>query len=179
MRGRIRTHGTSRVSTECHLAPRHLKRIEDLQATREGRADTKDQFDRLHGLGGSDDPGKRAEHAALRAVRDKTWRWGLPEEAAIARTSLGGEHGDLPLPAEDRPVHVRRPQQHTRIVDQISCREVVGTVDHHVISVEDTQRILGGEALVVTHHRDMRIHVPQPIFGTVQLAPADIGGAVQ
>src|SRR5262249_36324712 len=76
--------------------------IEEERPSDERLADAHAELERLVRLERADDPRQDAEHAAFGAARCELRRGRGGEEAAVARSVVGSEDGDLPLEAEDR-----------------------------------------------------------------------------
>src|SRR5690606_40946862 len=53
----------------------------------------------------------------------------------------------LSLKTEDAAVHVWLAEHHAGVVDEVARREVVRPVDHHIIWLDDRQRIGRGQRL--------------------------------
>ena len=154
----VAADGAVRIASQLQLAELCCQRVEEEQASDERLSDPERQLERLVRLQRPDHAGQHAEHAALCARGRELRRGRGGEEAAIARTFMRLEHGDLPLEAVDRPVHDGNPVPHGGVVHEVAGGEVVGSVDDHVPAVgEDALDVLGAESLLVGDHLDVGI----------------------
>src|SRR5262249_17307871 len=140
-------------------------------------AEAEEDLDALDGLDRADDAGQHPQHARLGAGRGQLRRGRLGDEAAGARTLVGGGHRGLALEAEDRAVHHGDPLQQGGVVDQVPGREVVGAVDDQVVAVDDLEDVVGPEAYVVGDDVHVRVQGRQRLLGRVDLPlahPVDV-----
>ena len=70
------------------------------------------------------------------------------------------------------------PRQHARVVHEIARREIVGAVEDHVVRLEQPQRVLRAQRLVVGLDVHVRIERVQAILRRRQLRAADVRRAV-
>src|SRR5581483_453483 len=100
---------------------------------------------------------KHAQHASFGAARCQRGRRRLGIEAAIAWPIIGLEHSDLTLKAEDAAMHHRLILKNGSVVEQIARREVVGTVEDHIIISDDAPDIGLVQSLQIGNHVDIGI----------------------
>src|SRR5215204_2845053 len=170
--------GAVRVLAELHLAEAHVQRVVQEEPSDERLADPEYELGRLCGLDGADGARQDAENSALGAGRDEAGRGWLGVEAAVARTFLGVEHARLTLEPEDRTVDVGLVQKDAGVVHQVPGREVVRAVDDHIIFLEDLQRVLAGERLLVDPDLDVGVYVLDLLVGTLDLGTTHVRGAM-
>ena len=84
-------------------------------------------------------------------------------EVSVVGSTLVVEDTGLPLELEDGAVHVGLAQNHAGVVDQIARREIVGSVHHHVVGLDDLQRVLAGQRFLVDVDLDVGIDVLDPL----------------
>src|SRR5712692_284679 len=130
------------IFSHLHLTKLHPQGIKDEQSTDQRIAGSHDQLDRLSGLNGSNDSGKNSEDSAFCATRNQAGRRRLGIKAAIARPALGGEDRSLSVEAKDAAVDIRLAEKHTGVVDQVTSRKVVGSVDDDVVVGKNVEGIL-------------------------------------
>ena len=156
-----------------------VHRVVRQESTDQWVTEFQQQLDGLDGLDRSDDARQDAQHARLGATRREFRRRRLGDHAAIARSDVGVEDGDLSLEAEDRTVHDRDVLDERGVVHQIARREVVGAVDDDVVAVDDVQDVVGAESRVVGEDLDVRVHRGERHLRAVDLAHADAFDVVQ
>src|SRR5258706_11789746 len=146
-----------RIAPQLDLAERRLERVEEQVAPDERLADREEQLQRFVRLDRADDTGEQTEHAGLGARWRELRGWRGGEEAAVARTLMRAEDGDLSLEAIDASVHDRLVPLHRRVVEEIARREVVGTVDDHVVVRDDPVDVVAREPLLVWDDRHVGV----------------------
>ncbi|SLF00733.1 Uncharacterised protein [Mycobacteroides abscessus subsp. massiliense] len=69
-------------------------------------------------------------------------------------------------------------RKHRGIVDQVTRREVVGTVKDQVVLLKELDRIFRIQTQLMQPHLDQRVDLQHRIARALRLGPADIGLAV-
>ena len=140
-RRRLTAHGAARVLAHGEGVPALAERVVHHQPADQRIPDADDE---LHGLGrldGSDGRAEDPEHPSLGAGWHQTRRRRLGEHAAVAGAVLGPPDAGLTVEAIDRPPDVGLAEQHARVVEQISGREVVGPVQDEVVVGNDRKGV--------------------------------------
>ena len=70
-------------------------------------------------------------------------------------------------------MHHRHAELHRGVVEQVAAGEVVGSVDHHVVPVEDVHDVVGAEANVIGDDVYVRVDRGEGLLGRVDLAFTD------
>ncbi len=70
-------------------------------------------------------------------------------------------------------MHDRYAQLHRGVVEQVAAGEVVGTVDDHVVSLEDLHDVVGAEAHVVGDDAHIGVEGCEGLLGRIHLAVTD------
>ena len=90
--------------------------------------------------------GQRAEHAELRAIVAIVRIEGVADEAAIA--GLRAEQADLSLELDRGGGKQRNAERDAGIAHREAGREIVAAVDHQIMPVEQSRRIVGADPLL-------------------------------
>src|SRR5690606_1565857 len=141
-------------------------------------ADPRENLDDFRGLQRPDKARQDAQHAAVCAGRYKARRWRLLVHTPVARSIFHPEDRHLPLELKDRGVDVGDAEQNAGIVDEIPRREIVGPVSHHVVVLQDIERILTRERCFMSHHLHEWIDILDRVAGGVELLAPNIRRAV-
>src|SRR6266852_3243858 len=129
-------HRAVGILAQLELAEFHSQCIKEQQAANEMVAAAENQFDRFHGLNGTDNSRQNAKHSTLSARRHETWRRRLRIEAAVAWAIRHAKDRDLPFETENRAVNVGLAEKNARVVYKIACREIVRAVHDDVEVLE-------------------------------------------
>ena len=167
-----------RILAQLQLPELHLQGIVKNQTADQGPPAAQNQLDGFGGLNQSDDSGEDSQDAPLGATGNQSRRRRLRIEAAVAGTLAGVEHRRLALEPEDAPVDVGLVQQNAGVVHQVAGGEVVGSVDHDVVSGNDVQGVVGRQHGFVGLHPDVGIDIQDLLPGGVQLGTTHVLGAV-
>ena len=126
-------HPASGVGGDGQGVPGLAQRVVHEQPPDQRLADAGHELDAPRSPGPSRSPrtGRRARRPRRTTARLR--RRLVREDAAVARPVPGPPHRHLAVEAVDRPPHVRHPQQHAGVVDEVARREVVGAVEHDVV----------------------------------------------
>jgi len=151
--------GGAALGVAAHSQLRELgaERLEQEQPADERLARLDDQLDHLVRLEQAHDAGQHAQHAVGPARRRQLGRRGLRVEAAVARSLVGDERGELPVEAEDRRVHDRLALAHGRVVQQVAGGEVVRAVHDHVVVADQVEDVVGVQPGRVRDHVHVRV----------------------
>jgi hypothetical protein len=85
----------------------------------------------------------------------------------------------LTFKPKDAAVNVRLAQNHSSIVRQVSCREVVSAVNDDVVIAHDLQRIFGSQPFRIGLNLHIGVQVLQPLSRRFNLWNADDAFAVK
>src|SRR5664280_966771 len=170
---------TARIATYLEGPKTLVHRVVREETTDERVAEFEQQLDGLDRLDRSDDARQHAQYAGFSATRREFRRRRFGNHAAIARSDVGVEDGDLSFEAKDRTVYDGDVLDERGVVHQIARREVVGTVDDDVIAVDDVQDVVGPESSVVGEHVHVRVHRGERHLRAVDFAHADPVNVVQ
>ena len=88
------------------------------------------------------------------------------------------KHGRLTIEPEDGAVDVRLFQEDADVVDEVAGREIVGTVDHHIVVAEDLHGVFAGERGFEFIDLQVRVDVLHGLCRRVELLLADVFGAM-
>src|SRR6266849_2116649 len=174
----IAANGALGILAQFQFAESHAKSVVQQEAADQWLADSEDELHSLGSLNQSDGAGENSEHPAFGATRHQAGRRRLGVEASIARSSLIGEDGSLPLEPEDGSVDVGLAEQHASVIYKVAGGEVIGAVDDDVVIAHDFERVLTGDGgfMLVDPHEG--VDVEHAIGGRVQFLAADVLSAV-
>ncbi len=168
-RRRIAAQRTRWIALDTKFSHAPGKRIDDCEPARSsGEPIFEQQLERFVGLPRSDDPRKYAQNAAFGAGRHGIGRRRLGIKTAITRCAGYSEHRDLSVEPEDRTVHVRLLLQHACVVDQVTRREAIGTVDDDVVQTHELARVRRIEANRNRIDCNLRIECVQTLRGELR-----------
>ena len=167
------------VAAQFEFPEFEVQGVEHQQAVQKREALAEEEFEDLGSLDKADDAGQDAQHAGLGATGNQPRGRGFWKKTAIARSAqVRRKDAGLPFKAEDGPVHVGFPEQHTGIVGQVAGREVVTAIGHDVVGPNDAEGILAGQARRVQRDLDVRIDAGEGVPSRFGLGPADVPGAM-
>src|SRR5262249_7949167 len=126
------------------------------------------QLDRLRRLNHADQAGQDSKHSAFGTRRHRARRGRLGIKAAVAGTPSCGEDACLTFEAKDRSIYVCLAVQHASVVDQVSGRKVVGSVDDDVKVTNDVECISARQAALEAAYVDARVDRRDPLGRGVQ-----------
>src|SRR6185437_15588882 len=167
-----------RIFMQFQFAKTHGQRIDQQQPPDQRLSRTEDQLDDFRRLNDSQQARQNSQHPAFRTRRNKSRRWRLRIQAAIARTFLSAEHARLPFKTKDRGIRVRLSRQHARIVHQVPRWEIVSAVRDDVEILEDLQRVFTAESSGKFHNIYIGIDGFQRVFRRVELRTPNVAGPV-
>ena len=126
---RIAAGRTIRVSAEFQLSKLHAKRIVQRQSPDERIADSHYQLNRFGRHHYTNHAREHAQDTRLASARHHAGRRRRRVQAAIAGTVIRFEHRYLPLKLGNAAVHHRLSSQYRGVVDKVTRREVVASVN--------------------------------------------------
>src|SRR3990172_9499936 len=151
-------HRASRIAGQLHLAELHVEGIVHQQTPRQRITDPQYQLYRLGRLDDADNARQNTKHARLLAAGHGTRRRGGRIDATVAPLA-GQKHSGHTIEPVYAAVHVGFTRQHTGIVDQVACGEIVATVHYDVVSGYYVQCVARIKGDLVLDYPDVRIHV--------------------
>ena len=95
----------------------------------------------------------------------------IREKRPIGRFPFA-KHGNLSFKAADGTIYIRLSKLGTNIADDVTCLEVVRTVNYDVVLREQLSGISLAEALVVSKDRNLAVERLQALLGTKDLGTA-------
>src|SRR6266481_1322694 len=114
---RLPANGTSRIASQVELTKFDFERVEVKQASNQWFTDAENQLDRLDRLQHADDSGQHAQHACLRAVRNRLrWRRFRKKAAITWPAQVWREHGRLSFETKYRAVYIWLLSENTDVV---------------------------------------------------------------
>lgn len=177
--GVVTAHFAVVVAANLECSEFLVERVIHQKAPDERVADAENQLHDFGGLQKAHDSRQDAENASFLAGRSELCGWRLRIQAAVARAFLGLDDRDLTFKAENGAGDIGDTKVHTGVIDQITGGEIVATVDHNVVSVEDIEHVLGGEAGVVRVDLHVGVQVIDGLLGGLDLRPAHTGIVVK
>ena len=81
----------------------------------------------------------------------------------------GHEDRGLAVEEQNAAVHQRFAREVARVVHQVSGREVVGAVHHHVVLRDDFHRVVGSDRRIVNDHVYVRVVGAQSFLRRLRL----------
>jgi hypothetical protein len=164
-----------------------MSSVSDGDAEQTGQSESADerlpsvdgQLDDLVGLQRPDDPREHPEHTTLGTGRHQPRRWGLGEQTSIAGPLGSPKDRNLSFETEDRAVYVGFAAEDTGVVDQVAGGEIVRPVDHDVVARQYLHGVARVETDIVGHQLDKGVDIAQALQSDFELAPPNIGFAVE
>ena len=110
---------------------------EDIVTKERSGAFSLEQLNRKRGFQPTDDTHRRAQHAVIRARRDRCVRGNLLEYAAQTSALVRAGRKDPSRPSHDACLHERDSAHHARISHEKFCFVIVGSFEHEVVSAHE------------------------------------------
>ncbi len=168
-----------RVRPDAGLAEAHAQRIKAQQPPHQRLADAQQQLQHLGGLQHTGQSRQHTQHTGLGTVRRELRRRRLREQAAVARRhatlAASVKHAHLAVETLDGGVHQRLGVLDAGVVEQVTQREVVRPVQHHIHAVQQRIHILGRDPLRHRLDLDRRVQRQQSLARGIDLELADAG----
>ncbi len=143
------------------------------EASERWRPQTGQKFDCFHRLKGADDARQDPQDPGFSATGHRSGRGWLREQASVARSpQVRCEYRDLSFKLKDGPVDQGLLEKEGGIVGGEAGRKIVRAVEDGIVSLEEIERIIGGETPGVNDDFDVRVDLLEVGAGALQFGLA-------
>ena len=140
-----------------HTADVHGQGIHSEHTSHERLPHAGNQLDGLSRLQTAEHADHRAQHAGLLAGRNFTCGGHIAEDAAVAGAFAWDDGHHLAGEPDHARMDIRLVDQHTCVIDEEFCGEVVGGIDHQIVRFDEAGDVARVDELVVGINRHIRV----------------------